>query len=301
MRNEIGKTLAPSPKHAANSHWPWHPCYGNVMRITLLLSSVAFLIACGPPPEDDPIYGGGGIKAINTGGVAAPGGEVATGGSPAPTGGVSVTPTGGTTNTGGGTTNTGGGPAHTGGGTAKTGGSVSTTGGTFNPFDGGSVAPSGGVSTPTGGTVARTGGTILSSGTGGATPVGGTPAAGTYNFGAGDEPCANPKDVSLKTPDLGTGAACYRTADDIQGWGASNFEGKTLKVNRVAITIPTTAGATMPTLPPKLGSFYYFDVSEGGVAWASLYWYGTARAIPTCGSFPAWVAGATNVAACAAH
>jgi hypothetical protein len=176
---------------------------------------------------------------------------------------------------------------------------VASTGGVFNPFDGGSIVPSGGVSTSTGGIVTRTGGTTIPGGTGGTTPVGGTAAAGTYNFGAGDEPCANPKDVSLKTPDLGTGASCYRTADEIQGWGASNFEGRTLKVNRVAVVLPTTTGGTPPALPPKLGSFYYFDISEGGVAWASLYWYGLARPVPTCGSFPPWESGATNVAPCA--
>ena len=185
----------------------------------------------------------------------------------------------------------------TGGVTTSTGGVTVSTGGNFNPFAGGSSA-TGGSSTITGGAVAKTGGTTTRTGgtitartggavaTGGSSGQGGTPLS-TYTFGDGDEPCANPKDVSGMTGNIGSAEACYRTVDDISGWGCSSFETRTVKVNGVE----TECAAK---LPPKMGSFYYFEISAGDPDWAAIYWYGVAHPVPDCGSFPPWVAGGTS-------
>jgi hypothetical protein len=63
-----------------------------------------------------------------------------------------------------------------------------------------------------------------------------------------------------------TGPVCKRTANDIVGWGCSNFEGRTLEVNNV----PVNCG---DPLPPKFDGYYYFDVSAGSYPWAALYWW----------------------------
>jgi hypothetical protein len=63
------------------------------------------------------------------------------------------------------------------------------------------------------------------------------------------------------------GPVCLRVTLDIAGWGCSNFEGRTLKVNGT-----TVACAELP-LPSKVDGAYYFDVSAGEHDYASLFWY----------------------------
>lgn len=63
-----------------------------------------------------------------------------------------------------------------------------------------------------------------------------------------------------------TGPVCKKTQDRIVGWGCSNFDGRSITVNGVAVT----CGAQ---LPPQMGGYYYFDVSAGNYPWASLYWW----------------------------
>ena len=63
------------------------------------------------------------------------------------------------------------------------------------------------------------------------------------------------------------GPICLRVSSDIAGWGCSNFEGRTLKVNGSTVTC-----AQIP-LPEKLHGAYYFDVSAGEHEYASLYWF----------------------------
>jgi hypothetical protein len=60
---------------------------------------------------------------------------------------------------------------------------------------------------------------------------------------------------------------CLRVTDDIVGWGCSNFEGRTVKVNGVTVNC-----AEVP-LPDKLHGAYYFDISAGEHAYASFYWW----------------------------
>ena len=64
-----------------------------------------------------------------------------------------------------------------------------------------------------------------------------------------------------------TGPVCYRTSDNIVGWGCSNFDGRTLSVNGTALNCGQT-------LPPKLADgFRYFSISGGSLPWASFYWW----------------------------
>ena len=66
-----------------------------------------------------------------------------------------------------------------------------------------------------------------------------------------------------------TGAYCFRTPDSISGWGCSNFTGRTLKVNTVAVTC-----SALP-LPAKFNGYYYFDATggAGAVDYASIIWW----------------------------
>jgi len=168
---------------------------------------------------------------------------------------VSVTGSGASLGTGGapGT----GGAAATGG--ARPTGGAAATGGT--PATGG-ARPTGG--TPATGGARPTGGTPA---TGGARPTGGTPATGGSSSSA--EPCVPSKTVAGgQSGNFNTsGAYCFRTADTINGWGCSNFDGRTVLVNDVA---KSCGGLPMPT---KYNGYYYFEVSAGAYPWASIYWW----------------------------
>lgn len=102
------------------------------------------------------------------------------------------------------------------------------------------------------------------------------------------EPCPSPKDISGgNTHQFGTpGSFCFRTCDEIQGWGCSTFDGRTVKVNGTTVTCGQA-------LPPKVGSFYYFDVSAGLYDYSAIYWWGDVHDVPACGHYPSWQSGAT--------
>jgi hypothetical protein len=58
---------------------------------------------------------------------------------------------------------------------------------------------------------------------------------------------------------------CFRTANNIAGWGCSNFDGRTLTVGGVARTcgqLPLTRSAD---------GYFYFAVTAGQYPWASIY------------------------------
>ncbi len=174
-----------------------------------------------------------------------------------------LTPSGGT----GGASSTGGAPA-TGG--ARTGGAPSTGG----ARTGG--APSTGGKSGTGGTKATggstsTGGSTGTGGaksTGGATSVGGTKSTGGSSS-SGVEPCTPSATITGgQSGNFNTsGPYCFRTPDTINGWGCSNFDGRTLQVNDVAETC-----GSLP-MPTKYNGYYYFEASAGTFAWASIYWW----------------------------
>jgi hypothetical protein len=135
-------------------------------------------------------------------------------------------------------------------------GGTGGTGGSF-PSGGGSGGASG----------IGSGGAI---GSGGTTSTGGMVATGGLTgSGGGDEPCSPAKTITGgKTSDFGTkDAFCFKTPDNITGWGCANFTGRTLKVNGVT----ETCGA-LP-LPAKINGYYYFDASAGSVDYSSIYWY----------------------------
>jgi endoglucanase len=92
----------------------------------------------------------------------------------------------------------------------------------------------------------------------------------TATFGpAGTTPCANPITFTGNTGNFNTtGAACYRTAQRVNGWGCSNFSGRTVSVNAGAAT--TTCGAG-PFPLAQVGGYTYFSATAGQYPWASIY------------------------------
>jgi hypothetical protein len=87
---------------------------------------------------------------------------------------------------------------------------------------------------------------------------------------AGAEPCMPSKTLSGgQSGNFGTmGTFCFRTPDELMGWGCSNFDGRTVKVNGV-----TTTCGKMP-LPAKVNGYDYFEASAGTYNYASMYWWG---------------------------
>ena len=235
------------------------------MRRLVVVSAALFIVACGPDPNavlpgTPKVSKPGGTKTVPAGGA----------------GGTTTTPpsSGGTT----GTTSAAAG----GSGGANPFGSSSSSGGVTSS---GGVKSSGGVTGSDG--VKSSGGTV---GGGGTTTVT-TGALTIYTFGSGAEPCALPKDISGgNVKDIGLTATCLRTADDFAGWNCSGMDDRTIKVNTVAVKCGDTP-------PPKVGSFYYFDISAGTNAWAGFSWFcnfqgcGGNHPIPSCGYYPAWQSG----------
>ncbi len=88
--------------------------------------------------------------------------------------------------------------------------------------------------------------------------------------GGGTEPCT-PQGADRTGGQSGnfntTGAFCFRTAETINGWGCSNFTGRTMAINSTA---KACGGMPMPT---KSNGYYYFNASAGALSYASVYWY----------------------------
>jgi endoglucanase len=89
----------------------------------------------------------------------------------------------------------------------------------------------------------------------------------TFTSGGGTGgTCANPVTFTNQSGNFNTtGAVCYRTNQNIAGWGCSNFSGRTLTVGGVARTcgqLPLTRAAD---------GYFYFAVTAGQFPWASLY------------------------------
>jgi endoglucanase len=91
----------------------------------------------------------------------------------------------------------------------------------------------------------------------------------TFNTSSGTGgTCANPITFTGNTGNFNTtGAACYRTNQTINGWGCSNFDGRTVTVGGQARTcgqLPLTRSSD---------GYYYFSVTAGTFPWASLYYW----------------------------
>ncbi|EPX62817.1 Endo-1,4-beta-xylanase A precursor [Cystobacter fuscus DSM 2262] len=88
----------------------------------------------------------------------------------------------------------------------------------------------------------------------------------TFNTSGGSTTCSNPITFSGSTGNFNTtGAACYRTNANINGWGCHNFDGRTVTVGGQARTC-----SQMP-LTRSSDGYYYFAVSGGEYSWAGLY------------------------------
>jgi hypothetical protein len=88
----------------------------------------------------------------------------------------------------------------------------------------------------------------------------------TFNTTGTGTTCANPVTFTNNTGNFNTtGAVCYRTNATINGWGCSNFDGRTVTVGGQARTcgqLPLTRAAD---------GYYYFSVTAGTFPWASLF------------------------------
>jgi len=83
-------------------------------------------------------------------------------------------------------------------------------------------------------------------------------------------PCANPITFSWNSGNFGTtSAVCYTTSQRVNGWGCSNFAGRTVRVNGGAAS--ATCGAGPLPLPKQADGYTYFTVTAGQYPWASIY------------------------------
>jgi endoglucanase len=88
----------------------------------------------------------------------------------------------------------------------------------------------------------------------------------TFNSTGTNPPCSNPITFSGNTGNFNTtGAVCYRTSATINGWGCSNFDGRTVSVGGQARTC-----GQLP-LVRNADGFTYFSVTAGAFPWASLF------------------------------
>ena len=62
-----------------------------------------------------------------------------------------------------------------------------------------------------------------------------------------------------------TGATCYRTSANVDGWGCYNFDGRSVTMGGVARTC-----GQMP-LTRSADGYYYFQVTAGPYPWEGLY------------------------------
>jgi hypothetical protein len=93
----------------------------------------------------------------------------------------------------------------------------------------------------------------------------------TLSSSGGTTPCSNP--VTMTGGQSGNfntaGAVCLRTSAAVNGWGCSNFSGRTVSVN--GGTAASACGA-MPVSKWTDG-YTYFSISAGTYTWASLFYW----------------------------
>jgi mannan endo-1,4-beta-mannosidase len=117
-------------------------------------------------------------------------------------------------------------------------------------------------------TVSATANTGTASRSGSVTVTGGglTRTIGVTQTGQSTGGCANPITFSGNTGNFNTtGAVCYRTNANVNGWGCYNFDGRTVTVGGVLRScgqMPVTRNAD---------GYFYFQVTAGQYPWAGLY------------------------------
>jgi endoglucanase len=91
----------------------------------------------------------------------------------------------------------------------------------------------------------------------------------TASFSGGNGAgCSNPTTFTNQSGNFNTtGAVCLRTSQPVNGWGCSNFDGRTVRVNG-GPAVSTCGGGP---IAPSADGFTYFMVSAGAVSWASLF------------------------------
>jgi endoglucanase len=92
----------------------------------------------------------------------------------------------------------------------------------------------------------------------------------TATFTGGTGPvCSNPITFTNQSGNFNTiGPLCLRTSLPVNGWGCSNFDGRTVSVNGRPPT--TTCGGGTP-ITPSADGFTYFIITAGAFPYASLF------------------------------
>jgi endoglucanase len=92
----------------------------------------------------------------------------------------------------------------------------------------------------------------------------------TFDAVPQNTPCSNPVTFTNNTNNFNTtNAVCYRTQQKVNGWGCSNFTGRTVSVNGGTAT--GTCGAGPFPLGTASDGYTYFSVTAGSYPWASIY------------------------------
>ena len=104
----------------------------------------------------------------------------------------------------------------------------------------------------------------------------GSAGSGSASGGSAGAPSAGSNGTCSPATDLSGGssgpfntadAVCMRVTSAISGWGCSNFDGRSVKVNGIELTCGQTP------LPDPIAGAYYFEISAGTFAYASFYWF----------------------------
>ena len=92
----------------------------------------------------------------------------------------------------------------------------------------------------------------------------------TATFSGGNGPvCSNPITFTNQSGNFNTtGPICLRTSLPVNGWGCSNFDGRTVSVN--GRTPTSTCGGGTP-ITPSADGFTYFIITAGAFPYASLF------------------------------
>ena len=91
----------------------------------------------------------------------------------------------------------------------------------------------------------------------------------TFTGGTGAT-CSNPISFTNQSGSFNTtGPVCLRTSLPVNGWGCSNFDGRTVSVNGRPAT--STCGAGPFPIAPSADGFTYFMVTGGAIPWAGLF------------------------------
>ncbi len=116
-------------------------------------------------------------------------------------------------------------------------------------------------------------GACTGTGTCNTTMTAGRSVTATFNGGGGGgggTPCSNPITFTNQSGNFNTtGAVCLRTSATVNGWGCSNFAGRTVSVNGGAAS--SSCGAGPFPLPKYSDGYTYFSIGAGTYSWASLY------------------------------